>query len=60
MAIGALDSKAVIAPIQVSEGYWRGVIRRLSHDPVAMFALAIIVALVLMAILRPIWHRPIR
>lgn len=53
MAIGALDSKAVIAPIQVSEGYWRGVIRRLSHDPVAMFALAIIVALVLMAIFAP-------
>lgn len=53
MAVGALDSKAIIAPIQVSEGYWRGVIRRLSRDPVAMFALAIIVALVLMAIFAP-------
>ncbi|MFN4278032.1 MAG: ABC transporter permease [Ferrovibrio sp.] len=53
MAVSALDRKAVIAPIQVSEGYWRGVIRRLSRDPVAMFALAIIVALILMAIFAP-------
>lgn len=53
MAVGAMDSKATITPIQVSEGYWRGVARRLSRDPVAMVALAIIVALVLMAIFAP-------
>lgn len=49
----ALESKAVVAPIQVSEGYWRGVARRLSRDPVAMIALGIVVLLVLMAILAP-------
>lgn len=53
MAVGAFDSKAIIAPIQVSEGYWRGVIRRISRDPVAMVALVVIVTLVLMAIFAP-------
>jgi peptide/nickel transport system permease protein len=53
VAVGALDDKAVIAPIQVSEGYWLGVIRRLRRDPVAMIALAVIVGLVLMAVLAP-------
>jgi peptide/nickel transport system permease protein len=53
MAVSALDSKPAIAPIQVSEGYWRGVIRRLSRDPVTMIALGIVVALVLMAIFAP-------
>jgi len=53
MAINVMNEKAVIAPIQVSEGYWRGVLRRLSRDPVSMIALAVIVALVLMAIFAP-------
>ncbi len=53
MAVSALEAKPDVAPIQVSEGYWRGVARRLSRDPVSMIALAIIVALVLMAILAP-------
>lgn len=53
MAVGALETKVVVAPIQVSEGYWRGVLRRLVRDPVAMTALAVIVLLVLMAILAP-------
>lgn len=54
MAVGAMDGKAaVVAPIQVSEGYWRGVARRLSRDPVAMIALAVIMALVLMAVFAP-------
>lgn len=53
MAVGALDDKTAVAPIQVSEGYWRGVARRLRRDPVAMIALAVIVGLVLMAILAP-------
>lgn len=53
MAVDALADKAVIAPIQTSEGYWRGVLRRLSRDPVAMVALAVILALILMAIFAP-------
>ncbi|MEK9969969.1 MAG: ABC transporter permease [Ferrovibrio sp.] len=53
MAVNALDSKPAIAPIHVSEGYWRGVVRRLSRDPVTMIALGIVVALVLMAIFAP-------
>ncbi|MFN4310414.1 MAG: ABC transporter permease [Ferrovibrio sp.] len=54
MAVGIMDSKAAtVVPIQVSEGYWRGVARRLGRDPVAMVALAIIVGLVLMAIFAP-------
>lgn len=54
MAAGTMDSKArAVAPIQVSEGYWRGVVARLSRDPVTMVALAVIVALVLMAVFAP-------
>jgi peptide/nickel transport system permease protein len=53
MAISAMNEKAVMAPIQVSEGYWRGVLRRLGRDPVAMIALAVIVGLVLMAVFAP-------
>lgn len=49
----ALEGKAVVAPIQVSDGYWRGVLRRLSRNPIAMIALGIIVLLILMAILAP-------
>lgn len=49
----ALESKIAVTPIQVSEGYWRGVARRLARNPVAMIALGIIVLLVLMAILAP-------
>jgi len=48
-----MNEKAVIAPIQTSEGYWRGVLRRLSRDPVAMIAFAIILALILMAVFAP-------
>ncbi|WP_374304302.1 ABC transporter permease [Ferrovibrio sp.] len=54
MALGAMESRATIpAPIRVSEGYWRSVVRRLSRDPVAMVALAIIIALLLMAVFAP-------
>ncbi|WP_428248530.1 ABC transporter permease [Ferrovibrio sp.] len=49
-----IDSGAKVQPIEVSEGYWRGVARRLMRDPVAMVALGVIVALVLMAILAPL------
>ncbi len=53
MTARALDEKVVIAPIEVSEGYWRGVVRRLVRDPVALVALAVILGLVLMAIFAP-------
>jgi peptide/nickel transport system permease protein len=53
MAAGAMEDKAVLVPIQTSEGYWRGVLRRLSRDPIAMIALGVILALVLMAIFAP-------
>jgi len=45
---------AKIQPIEISEGYWRGVLRRLSRDPVALFAFGIILALILMAIFAPL------
>ena len=50
----ALES---IARIEKSPGYWAGVVRRFRRDPVAMIALAIVVALVLMAIFAP-WVAP--
>lgn len=53
MAINVMNEKAVIAPIQTSEGYWQGVLRRLSRDPIAMIALAVILALILMAVFAP-------
>ncbi len=53
MAVGVIDSGAKVQPIEISEGYWRGVARRLMRDPVAMVALAVILALVLMAVFAP-------
>ncbi len=46
-----------LATIEKSPGYWSGVVRRFRRDPIAMIALAIIVALVLMAIFAP-WIAP--
>ncbi len=43
-----------IAKVEKSPGYWAGVLRRLGRDPVAMFALFVIVAMVLMAIFAPL------
>jgi peptide/nickel transport system permease protein len=45
---------ASLATVEKSPGYWAGVIRRISRDPVAMFALVVIVAMVLMAIFAPL------
>ncbi|MBX9758226.1 MAG: ABC transporter permease [Beijerinckiaceae bacterium] len=42
-----------LAAIEKSPGYWSGVMRRFSRDPVAMIALAVVLALVLMAIFAP-------
>jgi peptide/nickel transport system permease protein len=43
-----------IAAPQKSPGYWSGVLRRLSRDPVAMFALFVILAMILMAVFAPL------
>ncbi|TZG32149.1 ABC transporter permease [Agrobacterium sp. B1(2019)] len=42
-----------VEKIAKSPGFWSGVLRRLSHDPVAMVALALLVLLVLIAIFAP-------
>jgi peptide/nickel transport system permease protein len=42
------------APIRASRGYWASVVTRLARDPVAMVALAVIVAIVLAAIFAPL------
>lgn len=42
-----------LAAIEKSPGYWSGVMRRFSRDPVAMIALAVVLALVLMAVFAP-------
>ena len=41
------------AAIQKSPGYWAGVMRRFRRDPVAMIALAVVLALILMAVFAP-------
>ncbi|MFZ4532894.1 MAG: ABC transporter permease [Alsobacter sp.] len=46
-----------IAKVEKSPGYWSGVVRRIARDPVAMFALCVIVAMILMAIFAP-WIAP--
>jgi peptide/nickel transport system permease protein len=43
-----------LAAIEKSPGYWAGVMRRFRRDPVAMAALAVVLALVLMAIFAPL------
>jgi peptide/nickel transport system permease protein len=43
-----------LASIEKSPGYWAGVLRRFRRDPVAMFALFIVLALVLMAVFAPL------
>jgi peptide/nickel transport system permease protein len=46
-----------LATIEKSPGYWTGVMRRFRRDPVAMAALAVVLALVLMAVFAP-WVAP--
>ncbi|HVL55386.1 MAG TPA: ABC transporter permease, partial [Burkholderiaceae bacterium] len=45
------------AAFERSPGYWTSVSRRFARDPVAMFALLIVLALVAMAIAAP-WLAP--
>lgn len=50
----AIDAGSIVTVTPVrSEGYWSSVGRRLVRDPVAMFALALILLIVLAAILAP-------
>ncbi|RDJ22237.1 ABC transporter permease [Bosea caraganae] len=50
----AIDAGAIVVVTPVrSEGYWTSVRRRLVRDPVAMFALAVILLIVLAAIFAP-------
>ena len=50
MSILQVSTSPVLTPIARSPGYWSGVVRRVSRDPVAMTALFVIVALILMAV----------
>ncbi|MDP2355698.1 MAG: ABC transporter permease [Beijerinckiaceae bacterium] len=43
-----------IATVQKSPGYWNNVLRRFRRDPVAMFALFVVLALILMAVFAPL------
>lgn len=53
MAAAAQHTVAPLAPVQKADGYWIGVWRRLRRDPVAMFALVVVLGLILMAIFAP-------
>jgi len=55
--MSASASLVAIAAIEKSPGYWSGVLTRLRRDPVAMVALAVVLALILMAIFAP-WVAP--
>lgn len=53
MAAITIASEIPIEKITKSPGFWSGVLRRLSRDPVAMVALALLVLLILIAIFAP-------
>ncbi|WP_460450974.1 ABC transporter permease [Alsobacter sp. SYSU BS001988] len=53
MSLAAVPSPTAADAVIRSPGYWSGVLRRLSRDPVAMVALAVIVAVVLIAVFAP-------
>ncbi len=55
--MSAAATLSAIAVTEKSPGYWAGVVRRFRRDPVAMVALALVVALILMALLAP-WVAP--
>jgi peptide/nickel transport system permease protein len=50
----AIADAGVYLPAKKSRGYWRSVAHRLARDPVAMVALALIVAIVSIAIFAPL------
>ncbi|MGV2068839.1 ABC transporter permease [Agrobacterium sp. 22-226-1] len=53
MAAITIASEIPIEKITKSPGFWSGVLRRISRDPVAMVALALLVLLILIAIFAP-------
>ncbi|XOK15114.1 ABC transporter permease (plasmid) [Agrobacterium tumefaciens] len=53
MAAITTASEIPIEKITKSPGFWSGVLRRISRDPVAMVALALLVLLILIAIFAP-------
>jgi peptide/nickel transport system permease protein len=53
MAVIAADMAAEAPVILKSPGFWSGVVRRLSRDPVALAALGVIFLLVLVAVFAP-------
>ena len=53
MSLLSIPAPAPTRVIARSQGYWSGVLRRFTRDPVAMIALGVVVALVLMAIFAP-------
>jgi peptide/nickel transport system permease protein len=57
MSVATNASLVQIAAVEKSPGYWAGVIRRFRRDPVAMIALAVVLALLLMAVFAP-WVVP--
>jgi peptide/nickel transport system permease protein len=57
MSVATNASLVEIAAVEKSPGYWAGVVRRFRRDPVAMIALAVVLALLLMAVFAP-WVAP--
>jgi peptide/nickel transport system permease protein len=55
--MAAIADAAIYVPAKASRGYWASVGIRLTRDPVAMIALAVILAIVLCAVLAP-WIAP--
>lgn len=53
----AIDTLVPFAGIERSPGYWAGVMRRFSRDPLAVLALCLVIAIILMALLAP-WIAP--
>ena len=51
------NETAVLAPVTRSPGYWATVWRRFRRDPVAVGAALVILALILIALLRPTSRR---
>jgi peptide/nickel transport system permease protein len=52
--MAAIAEPLVAAPESTSRGYWSGVAARLTRDPVAMVALAVILVIVLAAVFAPL------
>jgi peptide/nickel transport system permease protein len=54
MTVSAVAETFKAAAVERSPGFWAGVLRRFSRDPVAMIALGVILLLVLMAVFAPL------